>query len=302
MEAWLDEIALKYPELQISRQVPLREYTTFRVGGPAEYWAEPESEEELMLLWRAAKRHGLPFFLMGQGSNLLVRDGGIPGLTVHLGKSFGRIAKTGETELTAQAGALLSELSRKAQALGLAGLEFAAGIPGTVGGGAYMNAGAYGGEMGGVVSGLECFEGEKIRTLDPKEAGFSYRHSRMMENGWLITRVKVKLTPDDPEIILERMKDLQQRRKDKQPLTLPSAGSFFKRPQGDFAGRLIEAAGLKGFRVGDAMVSEKHAGFVVNAGHATAGDILSLMKQVQERVEKQSGIRLEPEVRIIGVD
>ena len=207
------------------------------------------------------------------------------------------------TEWSVQAGMLLSDLAKKSQILGLSGLEFAAGIPGTVGGGLYMNAGAYGGEMAQVVTGADIFDGSRVFHLSAEELELSYRHSLCMDHpDWLITRVELKLTPGDPDAIRAVMDDLQQRRRDKQPLSQPSAGSFFKRPQGDYAARLIEAAGLKGFRVGGAAVSEKHAGFVVNLGNATAKDVLSLMEQVQERVEAMSGIRLSPEVRFVGVE
>ena len=213
------------------------------------------------------------------------------------------IYRTFQVRGTAQARMLLSDLAKKSQILGLSGLEFAAGIPGTVGGGLYMNAGAYGGEMAQVVTGADIFDGSRVFRLSAEELELSYRRSLCMDHpDWLITRVELKLTLGDPDAIRAVMDDLQQRRRDKQPLSQPSAGSFFKRPQGDYAARLIEAAGLKGFRVGGAAVSDKHAGFVVNLGNATAKDVLSLMEQVQERVEAMSGIRLSPEVRFVGVE
>ena len=301
--AWLEELKAQSPDLLVREQVMMKQLTTFRIGGPAEYLIEPRSVFELQLVRKIAQKYHLPFFLMGHGSNLLVLDGGIPGITVRLGGAFSEAALLNETEWSVQAGMLLSDLAKKAQLLGLSGLEFAAGIPGTVGGGLYMNAGAYGGEMAQVVTGADVFDGSRVFHLSAEELELSYRHSLCMDHpDWLITRVELKLTPGDPDAIRAVMDDLQQRRRDKQPLSQPSAGSFFKRPQGDYAARLIEAAGLKGFRVGGAAVSEKHAGFVVNLGNATAKDVLSLMEQVQERVEAMSGIRLSPEVRFVGVE
>lgn len=301
--AWLEELKAQSPDLLIREQVMMKQLTTFRIGGPAEYLIEPRSVFELQLVRKIAQKYHLPFFLMGHGSNLLVLDGGIPGITVRLGGAFSEAVLVNETEWSVQAGMLLSDLAKKSQILGLSGLEFAAGIPGTVGGGLYMNAGAYGGEMAQVVTGADVFDGSRGFHLSAEELELSYRHSLCMDHpDWLITRVELKLTPGDPDAIRAVMDDLQQRRRDKQPLSQPSAGSFFKRPQGDYAARLIEAAGLKGFRVGGAAVSEKHAGFVVNLGNATAKDVLSLMEQVQERVEAMSGIRLSPEVRFVGVE
>ena len=301
--AWLEELKAQSPDLLIREQVMMKQLTTFRIGGPAEYLIEPRSVFELQLVRKIAQKYHLPFFLMGHGSNLLVLDGGIPGITVRLGGAFSQAMLLNATEWSVQAGMLLSDLAKKSQILGLSGLEFAAGIPGTVGGGLYMNAGAYGGEMAQVVTGADIFDGSRVFHLSAQELELSYRHSLCMDHpDWLITRVELKLTPGDPDAIRAVMDDLQQRRRDKQPLSQPSAGSFFKRPQGDYAARLIEAAGLKGFRVGGAAVSEKHAGFVVNLGNATAKDVLSLMEQVQERVEAMSGICLSPEVRFVGVE
>ena len=301
--AWLEELKAQSPDLLIREQVMMKQLTTFRIGGPAECLIEPRSVSELQLVRKIAQKYSLPFFLMGHGSNLLVLDGGIPGITVRLGGTFSQAMLLNATEWSVQAGMLLSDLAKKSQILGLSGLEFAAGIPGTVGGGLYMNAGAYGGEMAQVVTGADIFDGSRVFHLSAEELELSYRHSLCMDHpDWLITRVELKMTPGDPDAIRAVMDDLQQRRRDKQPLSQPSAGSFFKRPQGDYAARLIEAAGLKGFRVGGAAVSEKHAGFVVNLGDATAKDVLSLMEQVQERVEAMSGIRLSPEVRFVGVE
>ena len=302
MSEWLRDLERLAPDLTVRKDVPMKNLTTFRIGGPAEYFAEPQTREELAAIHQIAAAYGIPFFLMGHGSNLLVKDGGIPGITVRLGSRFSKLTVSGDTALYAQAGILLADLAAKAQKMGLSGLQFASGIPGSAGGGVFMNAGAYGGEMAQVVTSAECFDGASFRTLTRDELAFSYRHSAAMDKSLMITGVCFQLTPGDPEEIRAEMNDLQLRRKEKQPLDLPSAGSFFKRPAGGFAAKLIDDAGLKGFRIGGAMVSEKHAGFVVNTGNATAGDVLRLMEAVRERVFRNAGIQLEPEVRIIGVD
>ena len=287
------------PRVRVQTNIPLSRYTTMRVGGPADYFAEPENETELKDLLSAAKDAGVDVLLMGNGSNLLVRDGGFRGLAIRLGRAFAEIDRW-ENSLYAQAGALLSALSVRAKEECLSGLEFAQGIPGTVGGGAYMNAGAYGGELGALVDYARIWDGQSVREIPGEDMRFSYRHSRAMEEGWIILGAMFRLRPGDPEAIDAAMRDFAVRRREKQPLEYPSAGSFFKRPAGHFAGALIEQAGLKGLRVGGAQVSEKHAGFVVNTGGATAADILRLMEQVQQKVLEQFGVRLEPEVRIVG--
>ena len=276
-------------------------YTTLRVGGPADYLTEPETEERLCALLRAAKERGVPILVMGNGSNLLVRDGGIRGLVIRLGRAYAGI-ETIPGGLYAQSGALLSALSRQAQDMCLTGLEFAQGIPGTVGGGAYMNAGAYGGELGKVIAWVRVWDGESIREIPRTEMEFSYRHSRAMTEKWIILGAAFHLEPGDPEAISAAMRDFAARRKEKQPLEYPSAGSFFKRPPGHFAGALIENAGLKGLAVGGAQVSRKHAGFLINAGGASSRDFLQLMQLVQRIVYDKYQVRLEPEVRIIGSD
>jgi UDP-N-acetylmuramate dehydrogenase len=279
--------------------VRLDKYTTLRVGGPADYFCEPETEEALAGLLAAAETLSLPVLLMGNGSNLLVRDGGFRGLAIRLGRGLSRIERT-EGGLRAGAGALLSVLSRTAQEAALTGLEFAQGIPGTVGGGVYMNAGAYGGEMKQIVRNVRVLAGENVLEIDGESMDFSYRHSRAMEEGWMILGAEFSLAPGNRDDIDAAMRDYAARRKEKQPLEYPSAGSFFKRPQGHFAGALIEQAGLKGCAVGGAQVSQKHAGFLINRGGATAEDFLRLMARVQDTVEARFGVRLEPEVRIVG--
>ncbi len=281
--------------------VSMEKYTTLRVGGPADYVAEPESEAQFCALLRLARERSVPTMVMGNGSNLLVRDGGIRGLVIRLGRAFSAI-ETIPGGLYAQGGALLSVLARQALEKRLTGLEFAQGIPGSVGGGVYMNAGAYGGELAQTVEFVRALDGETIREIPGNEMNFSYRHSRAMEEGWIILGAQFRLTLGDPERIEAAMRDFASRRKEKQPLEYPSAGSFFKRPAGHFAGALIEGAGLKGLSVGGAQVSEKHAGFLINMGGATADDFLRLMERVQASVMEKYGVPLEPEVRIVGED
>ena len=296
-----DRLALREPTIAVQQHILLDKCTTLRVGGPADYFAEPASERELAVLLNAAKEAGLPVLLMGNGSNLLVRDGGFRGLVIRLGKAFSRI-EPWEHGLKAQAGALLSVLACEAAAASLTGLEFAQGIPGTVGGGVYMNAGAYGGELGKSIESVTVLDRGAVREIPGGDMRFGYRHSRAMEEKWIVLGARFRLEKGEKEQIDAAMRDYAARRKEKQPLNYPSAGSFFKRPEGHFAGALIEGAGLKGQKIGGAQVSEKHAGFLINAGGATASDFLELMKLVQEKVQTAYGVALEPEVRIVGED
>ncbi len=300
-QAFLEALRAEMPQLDWQTDVPMSRYTTLRVGGPADCLAEPDSEDEPGMLLRLAERFRVPVTVIGNGSNLLVRDGGVRGLVIRFGRSFSACGVSGET-IAAQSGILLSDLARHAADAGLAGLEFASGIPGSLGGAVVMNAGAYGGEIAQVIESAEVLGGGRISTLDRDALALSYRHSRLQDTGELALSARFRLTRDDPEAIRARMAELKIRRLEKQPLNLPSAGSFFKRPAGAYAAQLIDEAGLKGCRVGGAMVSEKHAGFLVNAGGATAADFLALMRRVQETVYKNSGFRLDPEVRIIGED
>ena len=278
---------------------PMARHTTFRVGGPAERMFFPSSEEELCAAVRLAREEDVPVQLVGNGSNLLVRDGGLKGLTIVLGESFSEIRIDG-TRLCAQAGALLSRVAAAAQAAGLAGLEFASGIPGTLGGGCAMNAGAYGGQLSdALVSARVLLDGE-VRTLSLSEMEMGYRATRPLREGGVVLSACFALEAGDPAAILARMQDLNARRREKQPLNLPSAGSTFKRPEGHFAGALIEQCGLKGYAIGGAQVSAKHAGFIVNTGGATASDLLALIEHVQRVVLEETGVQLEPEVRILG--
>ena len=286
---------------QVLEHEPMVRHTTMRVGGPAEILFSPASEGELLFAVREAKRAGAPFRIIGNGSNLLVLDGGLPGLTIRLGEAFSKISVDGN-QIRAQAGALLSRVAAAARDASLTGLEFASGIPGSAGGGMAMNAGAYGGQLSDVFEGCRALDPETgiISALGPAEMALGYRESAALSRGLIVTEAAFRLTAGDRSAIQAKMDDLSARRREKQPLNLPSAGSTFKRPEGYFAGALIEQAGLKGLRVGGACVSEKHAGFVVNDRNATARDVLDLIRLVQARVLEHSGVRLETEVRILG--
>ena len=270
-----------------------------RVGGPADVFFLPDCAAQVKQALEIARELGLPALLMGNGSNLIVRDGGVRALVICLGERFARVDIDGEV-LTAQAGATLARVASMAQEAGLAGLEFAGGIPGTLGGGVAMNAGAYGGQLSDVlIEACVLLDGEEV-ILSREALEMGYRVTLPLKRGLPVLWARFRLTRDDPAAILARMKELNARRREKQPLSFPSAGSTFKRPEGHFAGALIEAAGLKGLTIGGAQVSEKHAGFVVNRGGATAGDVLSLIAEVQERVYAHAGVRLETEVRVVG--
>lgn len=275
--------------------------TTFRVGGPAEIVFLPESAQELCAAIAAARECGAEYRVLGNGSNLLVKDGGLKGLTIILDEHFSQISVEG-TQLRAQAGAMLSRVAAAACEAGLSGLEFASGIPGTLGGGCAMNAGAYGGQLSDVLESADVLLDGELRRMRRDELEMGYRSTLPLKRGGVVLGACFALQRDEIGAIQARMKELNARRREKQPLNLPSAGSTFKRPEGHFAGALIEQCGLKGFSIGGAQVSEKHAGFVVNTGGATARDILALMAHVQETVLRETGVRLEPEVRILGED
>ena len=285
----------------VTPQAPMAEATTFRIGGPADLLIDLPSAEVAGQVIAACHKEGIPMLFIGNGSNLLVGDKGIRGAVLRLADDGADPVLLEEHRLFAPGGMQLKRLCIFAREQSLTGLEFAFGIPGTVGGGLYMNAGAYGGEMADVVESAQCVTpaGEVV-TLSAAELELGYRHSSLMEKGYIVTGVTLKLAPGNKEEIADKMKDLMGRRREKQPLEYPSAGSFFKRPTGYFAGALVEQTGLKGFRVGDAQVSEKHAGFVVNRGHATAAEMVELCHQVQEKVYAAHGVKLEPEVRFIG--
>jgi len=291
----------EYPHLNLRTQVILAPYTTFRIGGPADLLAEPTTVEELQQILQMQREQAIPCFLMGNGSNLLIRDGGIRGLVIVLSEHFASMTQDLPNKIKAQAGVRLGALARFAWLKGLGGFEFASGIPGTLGGAVTMNAGAYGGEMQQVVESVSAIDHEgELFTFSGEEMDFGYRHSRIMDEDLIVVEATLKLAHKESQEIKAYMDDLAERRRSKQPIQYPSAGSFFKRPPGNFAGALIEQAGLKGLRVGDAQVSELHAGFIINLGEATAKDVLLLKELVQQRVFEQSGILLEPEVRIVG--
>lgn len=287
-------------EEQILREEPMRLHTTFRIGGPAQFFVIPRTQEEAAEAVRLCRSEGAPYYIIGNGSNLLVSDKGYRGVVIQLFKEFSDINIEG-TRIRAQAGASLAKIAAEALRAGLAGFEFAAGIPGTLGGACIMNAGAYGGEMKDVLLAVTVLtkDGE-IREIPREELDMGYRTSRASREGWIVLGATIELARGDEKEIRAKMEDLKQRRTDKQPLEYPSAGSTFKRPEGYFAGKLIQDAGLKGLRVGDAMVSEKHSGFVVNCGNATAADVDGLIRLMQEKVREDSGITLEPEVRRLG--
>ena len=279
---------------------PMAKHTSFRIGGPADVLAQPADEAELAALLKRAREHAVPVTLVGNGSNLLVRDKGIRGLVIKLSNIFSSITVEGNV-LTFGSGISLAMASKKAASLSLSGLEFAVGIPGTIGGAVYMNAGAYDGEMAKVVTCVRVMDMQgKISELQASELDFAYRHTALQNSGWIVISVTVALQPGEAESIAAKMADFSQRRISKQPLELPSAGSMFKRPVGYFAGTLIEQTGLKGYTVGGAQVSQKHAGFVVNVGGATAQDVLQLISDVQSKVFAAHGVRLEPEVLVLG--
>ena len=287
------------PAERILFQEPMKLHTTFRIGGPADYLIYLENEDQLCRIQKYLRLVDVPYTVIGNGSNLLVSDQGFPGVIISTAK-FDKLEVVGET-VTAGAGVLLSKLANTAYKAGLTGLEFAAGIPGSVGGAAVMNAGAYGGEMKHVLRSVTVLtkDGE-VKKLLAEELELGYRTSVIPKCGYLVLEAEFALKEGNPEEIKAVMDDLAGRRKDKQPLEYPSAGSTFKRPEGYFAGKLIEDAGLKGFSVGGAEVSEKHAGFVINKKDATASDIYNLCKEVERRVLEKFGVSLEMEVKLLG--
>ena len=279
---------------------PMSRHTTFRVGGPADFFVTPKAKEEVRDVIRICKEAGMPYYIIGNGSNLLVSDAGYRGVIVQIYKEMNEVKVEGDL-VKAQAGALLSGIAAKALGAELSGFEFASGIPGTIGGACVMNAGAYGGEMKDVLESVTALTGEgKIIELGRNELELGYRTSVIAKKGYIVLGAVLKLERGDGEKIKTYMDELKEKRVTKQPLEYPSAGSTFKRPEGYFAGKLIEDAGLRGFQVGGAQVSEKHCGFVINRDHATAADIMELMRQVQIRVKENSGVDLEPEVKRLG--
>ena len=287
------------PETELRLQEPMSKHTSFRIGGPAEVMAFPKNEDELRKLLNLSGLLDLKPAILGAGTNILAPDDGIPGIVICLKDCLDGMERIDDTRIRVMAGVTMTRAAVFAANLGLSGMEFAHGIPGTVGGGVYMNAGAYGGELCQIVESVDIMDADgNVRTLSCEEMHFSYRHSRMEEEKGIVISTVFSLTPGDPEEIRARMKELIGKRSASQPLDLPSAGSAFKRPVGGYAAALIDQAGLKGYRVGDAAISEKHAGFAVNLGSATARDVRQLLQQVSDRVFDNSGIRIEPEIRI----
>lgn len=299
MSHFYDEITTALPELQVLKDEPMSRHTTFRIGGPADYFVCPDREQIAEVL-AVAKKCGMAITVIGNGSNLLVGDKGIRGLVVEIGSAMNQIM-VDKNHITAGAGALLSQVAAKAAAAELGGMEFAAGIPGSVGGAVTMNAGAYGGEMKDILRTVTVLtpEGE-LKTLDVSEMDLSYRHSCVPEQQYMVLEAEIELGYKPEEEIRAQMEELRNKRIEKQPLEYPSAGSTFKRPEGYFAGKLIMDAGLRGYRVGDAQVSEKHCGFVINRKNASAQEVRQLMQDVQDKVKAQFGVMLEPEVKMLG--
>ncbi len=296
---FIEKVKRELPELNIVSDELMSKHTTFKVGGAADYFATPTAEE-LGALLAIAKDCDVAVTIIGNGSNLLVGDRGIRGLVIEIGKAMESIQIDGLT-ITVGAGTILAKAANEAAGAGLSGMEFAAGIPGSMGGAVVMNAGAYGGEIKDILESATVISQDgEIITLSNQELDLSYRHSCVLEKGYIVLSARLKLEKKDEAQIRELMADLRNRRIEKQPLEYPSAGSTFKRPEGYFAGKLIEDAGLRGYTVGGACVSEKHCGFVVNKGDACAADVLNVIKDVKAKVYEKFGVELEPEVKMIG--
>lgn len=279
---------------------PMKRHTTFRIGGPADFFLLPSTVDEVRGILEICREEELPYFILGNGSNLLVSDKGYRGVIIQLYRNFSNISVEGN-EICASSGALLSQIAAAARNASLTGFEFAGGIPGTLGGAVFMNAGAYGGELKDVLKeAVVMTEQGEILTLPVEKLEMGYRTSRIKKAGYLVLEARLVLKQGDMDKIRDITKDLTEKRVSKQPLEYPSAGSTFKRPEGYFAGKLIMDAGLRGYQVGDAQVSEKHCGFVINKGNATAADVLTLIENVREKVQEQFGVTLEPEVKFLG--
>lgn len=290
-----------YLEDSIKVNEPMKNHISFKVGGPADILLEPSDEKQIIKSIEICKNNNIPYIVIGNGSNLLVRDGGIRGVVIKLsGLNF---IKVDGNYISAGAGVVLKEVSDVALENSLTGFEFASGIPGSVGGAVFMNAGAYDGEMKNIISSVTVLDKEgNILTLEKDELEFGYRTSSVKTEGYIVISAQFELQLGDKVKIKNRIDELTQKREEKQPLEYASAGSTFKRPEGYFAGKLIQDAGLKGFTIGGAAVSQKHSGFVINTGNATAQDVLDVIKHVQDEVKNQFGVELKTEVRIIGED
>lgn len=299
-QKFCEELKNIIPEARIKADEPMKAHTTFRIGGPAKYFVIPETKEEIKAIIECCKAENVPYYILGNGSNLLVSDKGYEGVVIQIFKNMNQITLEGET-ITAQAGAILSSVANKALEAELTGFEFAAGIPGTLGGACVMNAGAYGGEMKDVlVKVVVLTQDGEFLTIPKEELELGYRTSVIAKKNYIVLEATIKLAKGDKEAIKARMDELKVQRTTKQPLEYPSAGSTFKRPEGHFAGKLIQDAGLRGFQVGGAQVSEKHCGFVINKDQATAADVAELMRQVSLKVKEQFGVELEAEVKRLG--
>lgn len=287
-------------EEQVKKDEPMKSHTTFRVGGPAAYFVTPQTAEEVAKVMEVCIQEKVPYYIVGNGSNLLVSDKGYEGVIIQIYKQMNQVEVEG-IQIRAQAGALLSMIAKRALDAELTGFEFAAGIPGTLGGACVMNAGAYGGEMKDVLQSVTVLTDKgEVKTLAKEELELGYRTSVIAKKGYIVLEAVIELQKGAKEAIRAVMDDLKERRVTKQPLEYPSAGSTFKRPEGYFAGKLIQDAGLRGFRVGGAQVSEKHCGFVINKDQATASDVMNLMNQVSDKVYEEFGVRLQPEVKRLG--
>lgn len=287
-------------EENVHTDEPMSRHTTFRIGGNADYFVKPGNADEVAAVIVVCREYNIPYFILGNGSNLLVSDDGYRGMIINIMDNMDSVTVDGRI-ITAQAGAMLVRVSVMARDNALTGLEFASGIPGTIGGAVYMNAGAYGGEMKNVVKTVRAIdEYGRIYELDSEKMDFSYRHSIVEERKLIVLEVALELEHGSREAIDDRMKELAEARRSKQPLEYPSAGSTFKRPEGYFAGKLIMDAGLRGYSVGGAQVAEKHCGFVINKGGATASDVVELIRDVQHDVDDKFGVTLEPEVKMLG--
>ena len=287
-------------EENVHTDEPMSRHTTFRIGGNADYFVKPGNADEVAAVIAVCRKYNIPYFILGNGSNLLVSDDGYRGMIINIMDNMDSVTVDGRI-ITAQAGAMLVRVSVMARDNALTGLEFASGIPGTIGGAVYMNAGAYGGEMKNVVKTVRAIdEYGRIYELDSEKMDFSYRHSIVEERKLIVLEVTLELEHGSREAIDDRMKELAEARRSKQPLEYPSAGSTFKRPEGYFAGKLIMDAGLRGYSVGGAQVAEKHCGFVINKGGATASDVVELIRDVQHDVDDKFGVTLEPEVKMLG--
>lgn len=285
----------------ILEQEPLAKHTTFRIGGPADYYLVPEKQEEIIIAKKYAQKKGLPYYILGRGSNILCSDDGYRGVIIEIGKGMEKIEFLSDGIVKAQAGIALSAMAKRLAEAGLGGFEFAAGIPGTLGGAVAMNAGAYGGEIkDSIISAEVLTEDGRILELSKEQLALGYRTSVIQKENYIVLSAVFQFAPKDTESIFHEIRELNQKRREKQPLEYPSAGSTFKRPEGHFAGKLIEDAGLRGYRIGDAQVAEKHCGFLVNRGNATAADVVRLMQEVKQTVEEKFQVELEPEVRLLG--